>query len=366
MKTVDDPETGVIATTQEVQDLQKEVSDADTCLKSKVRDLQSDFTKMTEALTKGDQEVELKVITAPGGATPELLTANRNLKEKLAQAEQRIGMAEETIKQLKSRVDQQAYRSSQNEKNIASLANIAEVQSISMKRMKNNIMMNAAKHMRNELIIGGIQYREDEDIIDATTCFFNQKMKLYPGGTDILEAERGASGPTRVINGRSVKVPLVMFAKVSPQFAMVVQKLTWRLVKLKGPVDGYGYYVHASAPEGHRAAREKYVPGVHKIKKGNAALPPNDPAWKKFKFLGPNFYIEDELIENPFYPPTPNELLNINIAMLQMMDSVEFQRSTVHEESGSKFTAYAANLLSSEILKAAYIKIRKYLEPKAD
>ena len=49
-----------------------------------------------------------------------------------------------------------------------------------------------------------------------------------------------------------------------------------------------------------------------------------------------------------------------------MMDSAEFQRSTVHEESGSKFTAYAAKLLSSEILKAAYIKIRKCLEPKAD
>ena len=132
------------------------MSDVDTGLKSKVRDLQSDFTKMREALTKGDQEVELKVITAPRGATPELLAANQNLKEKLAQAEQRIGTAEETIKQLKSRVDQQAYRSSQNEKNITLLANIAEVQSNSMKRMKNNIMMNAAKHMRNELIIGGI------------------------------------------------------------------------------------------------------------------------------------------------------------------------------------------------------------------
>ena len=263
------------------------MSDADTGLKSKVRDLQSDFTKMTEALTKGDQEVKLKVITAPRGATPELLAANQNLKEKLAQAEQRIGTAKETIKQLKSRVDQQAYHSSQNEKNITLLANIAEVQSNSMKRMKNNIMMNAAKHMRNELIIGGIRHREDEDPIDATTRFFNQKMKLYPGGTNILEAERGASAPTRLINGRRVKVPPVMFAKVSPQFAMVVQKLTWRLAKQKDPVDGYGYYVHASAPEGHRAAREKYAPGVCKIKKGNAALPPNDPAQKKFKFLGP-------------------------------------------------------------------------------
>ena len=365
-KTVDNPKTGVVATAQQVQNLQKEISDVDTGLKSKVRDLQEDFTKMTEAITNGDKEIELRVITTPGGATPELLQANQSLQEKLTQAEQRIDTAEATIKQLKSRVDQQAFRSSLNEKQISTLANVAEVQGNSMKRMKNNIMMNAAKHMRNELIIGGIRYREGEDPIQETSFFFNQKMKLYPGGTDILEAERGTSAPTRVINGRRVKVPPVMFAKVSPQFAMVVQKLTWRLAKQKDPVDGYGYYVHASAPEGHRAAREKYAPGVRKIQKGNSQLPPNDPARKKFKFLGPNFYIEDELIENPFPPPTPNELLNINIAMMQMMDNVEFQKSTVHEESGSKFTAYVAKLLSPEILKAAYIKIRKFLEPKAD
>ena len=45
-----------------------------------------------------------------------------------------------------------------------------------MQRMKDNVLQNTAKHMRDELIIGGIQQEPEENAFGVVKTFFRERM----------------------------------------------------------------------------------------------------------------------------------------------------------------------------------------------
>ena len=233
-----------------------------------------------------------------------------------------------------------------------------------MNRMKENIIMNAAKHMRDELVVGGVrQQQQEEDCIQVATDFFLSKMNVNVGEDEILEAERGRSVKTRIINGKSVEIPPVLFLKVSPHFARIATKYSWRLAGKKDP-DGYGYYVHYNTPEGPRVIHTKYSPGVQNINEENLHLPPDKQRTYRFSFM--KFFMDGKLVTPRVKPPCPKELLNRSTTLKAKMDSITFVQSEDCKEMGSVFRGFAAPLYSLDLVQPAYIKVRKQLKPTAD
>ena len=301
-----------------------------TSTETQIRDLQS-------------QLAEHPVVTAEGTPSKELVDQVTSLQHELENVVKRNEVLEDKMQ---------------------TLTHVSQVHHNKMKCMNVNVIQNAAKHMRDELIFGGIRQEYDEHPIEAVKYFLQRRMNIFPHPDDILEAERGKSAPARLINGRQVNIPPVMFVHVSHPFSMFVLKNTWKLANQKDEKDGYGFYIHVNLPEAQCALRDKWAPAVNKIRKENLDLAPEDR--KTVKFSGMNIFIDKHAIQSTFVAPSPQELMNVPVSTQQMMDSFQFEVSSKFTEEGSTFVAYASLLHTVDLVTPAYIKMRKHEAPTAD
>ena len=113
-----------------------------------------------------------------------------------------------------------------------------------------------------------------------------------------------------------------------------------------------------------QAVRERWAPAVRQIKAQNKNLPKDQQ--KTVRFTGMNFQIDEKVIQSIFLPPSPYDLVNISVSTQQMMDGIDFVASENHIEKGSSFTAYAAIVISLDLITPAYLKKRKVIAPAAD
>ena len=256
---INDNDEGLVATYLKVQEVHCNVTDPDSGLISKVQILQEDIKKISTAIETGETEVKIRagpVQSIENKEILELKKKNKLLEERMAQVELSIltnsNLTTEQFASINKDLSVKAKRLVNVETKVSTLTNVADTQYRSMKRMKENIMMNAAKHMKDEILVGGIREVPSQSNLEAARQFFADKLQLPPAQYDILEAVRGKLSRTAVIEGRTVRIPPVMFLKVNPHFGALALKFAWRLGSLKSR-EGYGYYIHSNAPEGHRA-----------------------------------------------------------------------------------------------------------------
>ena len=262
--TVNDTEDGMVAVALKVHSLHNDVNHADSGLIAKVDSLQSNFKKISDALSNGDHEIVLK--TQPTDLDEHLSKFKNDLraetdahlidfKEELVAASPAPAEVTQKMSSLQQQLHAVAARNTLLEQKVSTLTSISQVQHAKMIRLHDNVIQNAAKHMKDELIIGGIRQSQGENPIGAVKRFFRSKMGLNAGDSDVLEAERGKASTPKVINGRTVTIPPVMFVRLSLPFSRLVTKNTWKLARKKDDIDGYGYYIHVSSPEALRAVR---------------------------------------------------------------------------------------------------------------
>ena len=389
-KTVNDSDEGVDAISLKLGALQEDVTNKQSGLIARVEVLESDFNKVSEAISNGDHEIVLK--SQPSEIKDQFIKYNNEMKQVIDTsittlktstetqirdlqsqlAERPVVMAEgipskelvDQVSSLQQELQNVVQRNKVLEDKMHTLTHVSQVHHNKMKRMNINVIQNAAKHMRDELMFGGIRQEYDEHPIEAVKYFLQRRMNIFPHPDDVLEAERGKSSPARLINGRRVNIPPVMFVRVTHPFSRFVLKNTWKLANQNDEIDGYGFYIHVNLPEAQRALRDKWAPAVNKIRKENLDLAPGDR--KTVKFAGMNIFIDNHAIQSTFVAPSPQELMNVSVSTQQMMDSFQFAVSSKFMEEGSTFIAYASLLHTADLVTPAYIKMRKYEAPTAD
>ena len=169
-------------------------------------------------------------------------------------------------------------------------SNYLEVLFIDVAVIKKQVVVNAAKRMLNELVIGGIRLEEAEDLIDTTKCFLMNKLSIMFNSDDLVEASRSNNSTEKKIYNRIVNIPPVMFIKVTDKLRKQILSNTWRLANLKDDIDGFGYYVKQSMPEEYRAVHAKHQAQYNHIKEKNWDIPEGEPCsdagmWKTISTL---------------------------------------------------------------------------------
>ena len=132
-------------------------------------------------------------------------------------------------------------------------SNYLEVLFKDVAAMKKQVVINSAKRMVNELVVGGICCEEEEDCIEVTKCFLMNKMTLMFTSENLIKANRSNNSTEKKINNRMVHILPVMFIKVTDRLCKQILSNSWQLANMKDDIDGFGYYVKQSMPEPNRA-----------------------------------------------------------------------------------------------------------------
>ena len=323
----DEPEEGFIAVALRVTSLEGDVNGKEG------------LTNKVESLSTTVKTIEEKLVINPTGPIV-LQTSKRKSDE----------MLEEEVADQRKRLD------------VAS--NMIHVMSKELSHLKTQTTANAAKHMANELVMGGIRMEDAEDPIEATIRFIQHRLQIEVKQDEIHDAFRSDFTTKKQIQGRTIIIPPVMFVKTTESVRRKILRNTWKLTDIKQQPEGYGMYIRQSLPECFRDARRRFSTYTNKIRAKNAQK--KEGEYKtQFWFSGEKFFVEGNMISENIAKPTPHDMLFISKETQALMDTIDFCKSHMIEEQGSKFQAYGVEVTDLDTINLAFKKI-KQLEGKAD
>ena len=231
-----------------------------------------------------------------------------------------------------------------------------EVMSKQINTLQSQTAANAAKHMSNDLIVGGMKVLADEDPFEATANFFTDRLEIEFDAAGILDAYRSRYVAERNFGGSTVKIPPVMFVRVTEQLRRLVLKNTWKLTNVKQLPEGYGMYVRQGLPEPFRAVRRKFSGYTERIKVRNKGK--NEQDKTRFWFAGERFFVDGSVITERISAPSCKDILNVTDIQKEQMAAIKLFRSEPETESNSTFQAFGLETDDIELAKLAYIKIK--------
>ena len=324
--------------------MENAINNGPTSLSQKVKNLETNCAKI-DPIDVRLKEVEGKVMQTDGGTTPStpLTSVNSNVQEEVRANKRKCA-------ELSDKVSMSS--------------NYLEVLAKDVAVLKKQVLVNTAKRLVNELVIGGIRVEEAEDPVDTTKRFLMNKLNLMFNSDDLLEATRSNNVTEKRINNRMVRIPPVMFIKVTDKLRKQILSNTWRLANLKDDIDGFGYYVKQSMPEEYRAVRARHQTEFNKIKDENWDIPEGEPrsdCW----FVEDRFYVDGKIQKEQVLPPTPADMLFMSADTRQQLDGLDVKVSIPREEQRSRFTGYCAKVRSLHEIQLVYMKV-KMLEQRAD
>ena len=219
------------------------------------------------------------------------------------------------------------------------------------------ITMNLAKHMSDNVKIGGLPEKTGENCMLTVSQFFENIMGLKPGVGDIIEASRLRGTLHRKIKGIFKDYPRLMFVKCSPAFRRMIESRKPVLANKYDEDSRIKYTIRNHLPDSHYAVRIKYNPWVRDIIANNEGKP--DSQKETFSFQGDQFYVNGKRVVERVQPPTLAQVCALTTKQKEELDLLKFFESSCHTEKGSKFTAYATTALFIQHIENCYMKLRK-------
>ena len=172
------------------------------------------------------------------------------------------------------------------------------------------ITVNMAKTMADNIKVGGLAYKEDEDPIIVVQGFFENIMELKPGPGDIIEASR-MKGSRRVkIDEVFVDLPPLMFVECSANFRNQVEQRKGILKDKCDEDTKIRFTIRPHLPDAHYAVRQRYNAWVREIIESNKGKSPQER--QKFKFKGEEFYVDGKLIVEKIKAPRLSDICQLS------------------------------------------------------
>ena len=226
------------------------------------------------------------------------------------------------------------------------------------KSLKDKVTMLTAQSMKDNIVINGICGDEaTEDTAQATQDFLNDKMGLEFPSTQIRSARRFGG----YIHGKP-EIPRPIRVQVHPDLRELIFA---NVGKLKGKKNERkrSYNISKQLPEQWMEERRQLNAEVQKVKKANEQKGEDqqkDDITVKNRILYVNRVPQKKV---PFPAPGPVDLFPDKTEQ-DKLDKIKYATSTVVEESGSAFQAFAIKLQSITEVKRAYVRVRQ-LHPGA-
>ena len=230
--------------------------------------------------------------------------------------------------------------------------------------LDSKVNVNTANRMRNTLIFGGVRVNDDEPVIDAVKRFLTNLMNLSPKGHDVLEAEQLGKGYSRIVKGKEINFPPTVRARCSENFAAKVMGSATVLGGKSDEREGFKYFVKRSRPETQRALRDKYAADVKKYRTQNLDAE-TEAEMTKYHFTATHFVVNNQVVEEEFFPPTFLAMMNLDVNTLNEMQALDMYSSMPKVQKKSKFQAFGLSITSLDEVKLAYMKVRQ-INIKAD
>ena len=189
------------------------------------------------------------------------------------------------------------------QKDIETISGFIHLMGRNIDSLEHRTTMNLAKHMRNQLIFGGVKSSANQEPLAALTTFLRNIIKIVPEDSDILEANYLGEGYKKTIRDKEINFPPPpVRARCREYFAQKVMNNVFKLAGKKDQEEGFKYYVRRCRPESHRAVRDKYAAEVRQYKLDNKNKAEKDKI--PIRFDGNNFIVNNVVIEQDITPPT--------------------------------------------------------------
>ena len=101
------------------------------------------------------------------------------------------------------------------ETSLSIVASWSDVMFHQINSLQEQLYHNTARHMQNELIIGGVKQTKKENCRDAAIEFFQEKLGVTVKKEDVWYGYRKGSTTTKTINGQKIKCPPQMVVRVA-------------------------------------------------------------------------------------------------------------------------------------------------------
>ena len=217
--------------------------------------------------------------------------------------------------------------------------------------------MNAAKLMKNNIIVGGVQTSPDlPPPREAFIAFLHNLLQITAQDNDILDVVALGGGYTKLIEDREVHFPPPLKANCSE---LLASRIMNNASKLKGKSDqegGFKYYVKRSKPEPFCAVHEKYAQQVKQYREQNENAE-TDEEKTDYYFSGTRFFINKKVVEEDITPSTPKDMMHLSDEVLTAMEQVQFASSQQKDLQLSKLQAFATKVSTTDDIDLAYMKM---------
>ena len=248
---------------------------------------QSIIDSVQDSITTQLQAVKDLISKEPDGVDPRLselekvvISADNSLQKTVTDIQTDLTL----LKESETAVDK--LQSLEFEQRLNNLCDVVGLLEARVNSHESRILANAADHLANNVKIGGLGQRPNEDPKLVVSAFFENILGIKPVAGDIIEASRMKGELRRKVQGSFVTLPKLMFVKCSPSFRSKIDKHKNLLDNKFDELSQMRFSIRPHLPDAHYAVRQKFNDKIKSIIKDNESKEENEKV--KFHFRGWN------------------------------------------------------------------------------
>ena len=244
---------------------------------------------------------------------------------------------------------------------LAVLKGLAQVHDKQITSTKDKVVDLTARSMANNITISGILGdSKEENCKQKVMDFFRDTVKV----PDLQQNDVEVAHRMGKLLDTATK-PRLMVVRCKFELRERIFSYTKNLKDVTN-ASGDGFYVKPQLPEPLLTQKRERDERFRSIQKANYLIPEEEkhrrvPVQIKNKTL----FINKVPQKHHIFPPTVQDMFNIDIEMDKKMAELKFVHSSTIKEKHSSFTGHAVNVKNSGDIKLAYKKLR-LLYPKCD
>ena len=245
-----------------------------------------------------------------------------------------------------------------NSDDIALLKGFSQVQDKQVNINKPNIVKLTARSMANNIIIhGSTPDMEGELCSDLVETFLKEKVKIDLQKDQIQVAHR--------LGKKIGQKPRPMVVRCEYTLKQEVFKYSKNLKDLTTD-QGDRYYIKPQLPEPLYTEKQEREKQFRAIRKNNALIPEEQKEKRvDVRIKSNTLYINHIPQKQHIYPPTVQEIFEIDQKTQDKIDTMDCVYSATESEKASSFKGIAFHVKNTPEIKIAYKKVRQ-LFPEAD
>ena len=296
------------------------------------------------------EELQIQILDNKTTLTSKIESVGKTQEELQARVDD-LEAATASIPGLLTQVSQLENKVETLSDDVATLKGLMQVQDRDIYEVKNKTVDLTARSMANNVIITGITGdQEAENCREKVWSLMNNIMQMEVDKQEILVAHR--------IGKKGGPKPRAMVVRCADPLRQRIFKFT---ANLKGKTNSNGdpYYVSPQLPEPLNTECREREEVYKSIKKANAQIPEEEKTRRTdVKIKNKTLIINNIPQKQHIFPPTVQELFNVDDTTQERMEQMFFSQSNVIADKGSSFRGHALKVANASEIRLAYRKLK--------